>query len=172
MVTAARYWHEFSMARRVTRARTVRMKTSTPIVLEQLLSPSKLSDHPVSNCGPGLPNGGSAPARIGSQSTDGGSCPANGADQLGVILPVDCPSLGLRSNRNNGRSSSMLAELESAGPPIVVAAEGVGFFSSTTSIRVLAGIATRTCSVKTRKPAGQTNVAIVRNERGRLADEP
>jgi len=39
MVTAARYWHEFSMARRVTRARTVRMKTATAIVLEQLLSP-------------------------------------------------------------------------------------------------------------------------------------
>jgi len=111
------------MARRVTRARTVRMKTSTAIVLEQLLSPSKLSDHPVSNCGPGLPNGGSGPARIGSQPPDGASCPANGADQLGVILLLIAPRCGLRSNGNNGRSSSMLAELESAGLPIVVAAE-------------------------------------------------
>ncbi len=33
------------------------------------------------------------------------------------------PRCGLRSNGNNGRSSSILAELESAGLPIVVAAE-------------------------------------------------
>src|SRR5882724_1487354 len=91
MVTAARYWHEFSIAS--WRNSCPDAQGATSIVLEQLLSPSKLSDHPVSNCGPGLPNGGSGPARIGSQSTDGGSCPANGADHLGVILLVDCPSL-------------------------------------------------------------------------------
>jgi len=103
------------MARRVTRARTVRMKTSTAIVLEQLLSPSKLSDHPVSNCGPGLPNGGSGPAASGRSPQTGGVAQQTEPTNWELFSSLIAPRCGLRSNGNNGRSSSMLAELESAG---------------------------------------------------------